>query len=194
MVSFVLRFLVIAALLGLVAVREGEQVTQALLPLFKAELAVLDGTFRVDRVYVDRDGADQVVRVNVGLARPLTINGYTFRPDPRGEATSSTLVGNVTLPCVLLAAVALAWPVRERRTLAIRVLLLIPALLLVCLLEAPFILWGALWGLVIQVAHPNGFCLPLIWSEFLVGGGGMALAIALGAALGSLTGRRFSFS
>jgi hypothetical protein len=187
---FVLRFALIAAALAFLTLWAAEPVTQVLLPLFKGELAALDGTFRVDRLYIDRDGADQVVRAEVGLARPLTLDGRTFRPDPRGKATASTLVGNVTFPCAMLAAVALAWPASgRRRGLALRIGLLAPALLLLCVLDVPFILWGALWGLVLQAAEPDRFSPLLIWSDFLIGGGSLALAAVLGAGVGSLTAR-----
>lgn len=186
--GFVSRFLVVATVLGFVAIREAQPVVAALLPLFKGELVALDDTFRVDRLYIDREGADQVVRLDVGLAHALSVNGRTFQPDPRGRATASTLVGNVTLPCVLLTAIALAWPLRRWRHLATRALLLGPALLLLCVLNAPFILWAALWGLVVQVADPHPFSPLLMWSDFLIGGGGFALALALGACVGSLSG------
>jgi hypothetical protein len=186
---FVLRFLPIAAVMGLFGLQATEPATRALLPLFKWELAVLDDTFRVDRLSIDHDGADQVVRLDVGLARPLTLNGRTFRPDPRGKATASTLVGNLILPCVLLTAVTLAWPIRGWRRLPTRVLLLLPALLLLCLLVVPFLLLGALWGMILDAADPNRFSVLLTWSDFLLGGGSLALAMALGAAVGSLTGR-----
>jgi hypothetical protein len=179
----------LAVVLGLGVLREARPLTEALLPLFESELAHLDDTFRIDRLYIDRDGADQVVRIDVGLAHALTLNGRTFHPDPRGRATASTLVGNVTLPCVLLTAVALAWPIQSRRQWAARGLALLPALLLLCLLDGPFILWAALWGLVIQAADPNRFSALLLWSDFLLSGGAFALAMALGACVGSLTGR-----
>lgn len=179
--SFVLRFLVVAGVVGLLAIREAEPITQALLPLFKSELTHLDDTFRIDGLYIDQDGADRVVRLNVGLAHPISLNGRTFRPDPRGRATASTLIGNLTLPCVLLIAVALAWPFARARELGIRLLVLPPALLLLCTLGIPFLLWAALWGLVLQVADPNRFSLLLAWSDFLLGGGNFALAMALGA-------------
>jgi hypothetical protein len=153
--GFLPRFLVVAAVLGFVASREAQPVVAAFLPLFKSELVALDDTFRIDRLYIDRDGADQVVRLDVGLAHALSLNGRTFQPDPRGRATASTLVGNITLPCVLLTAIALAWPLRRWQHLATRALLLGPALLLLCILDVPFILWAALWGLVIQVAAPH---------------------------------------
>ncbi len=187
MPGLLLRFLLIAAILGLGALREARLVTEVLLPLFKTELEHLDGTFRIDRLSVDWDGADQVVRIDAGLAHTISLNGRTFRADPRGKATASTLVGNVTLPCVLLAAVALAWPVGSGMRLGVRIVALLPVLLLLCALDAPLILWAALWGLVLQAADPHGFSPLLIWSDFLLSGGSFALAIALGACVGSLT-------
>ena len=186
---FLMRFLLIAAVLGFGVLREARPLTEALLPLFEIELRHLDDTFRLDALYIDRDGADEVVRIDVGLAHALSLNGRTFYPDSRGRATASTLVGNVTLPPVLLVAAAMAWPLRNNRRWAARVLLLVPALLLLCLLDAPFILWAALWGLVVQAADPDRFSSLLTWSDFLLCGGAVALALALGAAVGSLTGR-----
>jgi hypothetical protein len=186
---FLLRFLLIAAILGFAAVRWAQPVTEALLPLFKGEIARLDDAYRIDRLYIDRDAADQVVRIDVGLARPLSLNGRTFYPDPRGRATASTLVGNVTLPCVLMIAVSLAWPCRSGRRFVMRALVLMPALLLLCLLDVPFILWASIWGLIVQAADPNRFSPLLMWCDFLLGGGGFALAMAFGACIGSLNGR-----
>jgi hypothetical protein len=190
--GFLRRFALISAVLAVVAVAAGQPLTRALLPAFKWELAWLDDTFRIDRLYLDRDGADQVVRVEVGLARPLTLNGQTFYPDPRGSASASTLVGNLTLPCVLLAAVALAWPVRSRHrrtVLTLRALALVPALLLLGLLNVPFILWAGLWGVVVHIADPNRLSPLLIWGDFLLGGGGCAAALALGACVGRIGAR-----
>jgi hypothetical protein len=186
--GFLLRFLLIALLVGLGAVAGGRLLAQALLPLLKAEIAYLDDTFRVDALYIDRDGADEVLRLEVGLARPLAVGGRTFQPDPRGRATASTLVGNLTLPAGLLLAVALAWPLRNRR-LALRIMVLGPALVLLAMLGVPFILWAALWGVILQVADPHRFSLLLTWSDILLGGGSFALAMLLGAAVGSIGAR-----
>jgi hypothetical protein len=186
---FLLRLLLTAALVGLVSVREAQPLTEVLLPLFKGELSGLDDTFRIDRVFIDQDGADGVVRVEVGLARPVSLNGQTYYPDSRGEAMASTLVGNVTLPCVLLIAVAFAWPVPSAGRLAARIVALLPALLLLCLLDVPFILWAGLWSLILRAADPNRLSPLLIWRDFLLSGGALALAMALGACVGSLTGR-----
>ena len=192
MTDLLRRFALIAAVLGVVAVGAGQPLTRALLPGFERELALLDDTFRVDRLYIGQDGSDQVLRVEVGLAHALTLNGQTFYPDPRGRATASTLVGNLTLPCVLLAAVALAWPIqsgRGPRILVYRILALVPALLLLCVLDVPFVLWAQVWGVVVHIADPNRFSPLLLWGDFLLGGGSFAIALALGACVGSIGAR-----
>jgi hypothetical protein len=62
----------------------------------------------------------------------------------------------------------------------------VPALLLLVTLCAPFILWASLWGLVVQTLDPHRFSPLLIWSDCLHSGGAFALAMALGASIGSL--------
>lgn len=180
------KFLGLAVVLGLLVAWQGQWVGQAFSPLFESELRALDRTFRVDRVSVDHDGPDPVFLLEVGLARPVSLNGQTFYPDPRGRATASTLVGNLTLPCVLLLAIALAWPVRNGRFLAIRTLVLVPTLLLLCALGVPLILWAGIWGVIIHAADPDRLSPLLLWRDFLLDGGTFALALTLGAAVGQI--------
>lgn len=186
---FLLRSLLIVIFFGFIAVREAQPITEALLPLFKSELALLEDTFRIDRLSVEREGADQVVRVEAELARPITLNGQTLLPDPRNRGTASTLTGNVLLPCVLLIAVALAWPVENGRQLATRLLILAPALLLLLLLNAPFVLRAVLLAPIAEAVNLHRSSPLFMWRSFLLGGGAFALALALGACVGSTTGR-----
>lgn len=188
--GFLARFLLMITVLAALNALGEERFVTALLPGMKYELAHLDGTFRVDRLSVVKDGADRTLKVDVGLARPLALNGRTFHPDPRGKAAASTLVGNVTLPVLLLVAVTFAWPGRRPQSFAVRALILIPLLLLLLALDGPFLLWGALWGLVLQAAGiPNAFSPLLIWSDFLLNGGVLALALVLGACVAAVAER-----
>ena len=61
-----------------------------------------------------------------------------------------------------------------------------PALLLLCVLNVPLILWASIWGLIVQAVDPDRFSPLLIWRDFLLSGGGFALAVAFGACVGSL--------
>jgi hypothetical protein len=180
------RFVLLAAILVALAIRYAQPVARFLLPFIAGEIHALDDTYRIDGVYLDQDGADQVIRIDVGLARPLTLNGRTFYPDPRGHATSSTLVGNVTMPAVLAIAVAMAWPAWSKQTYLWRALALVPAILLLWMIDVPLVLWALIWNLHVQAFDPHRFSPLLIWSHFLHGGGRLALAIVAGAIVGGV--------
>jgi len=179
---FLLRFVLWSVLLGLMAHFGSPCITEALLPVFKDELALLDPAFRIDRLYVDRDGADEVVRLEVGLARTLSVGSRTFRPDPRDRASTSTLADNAVVPCALLIAASLAWPLRSRRELAMRLAALAPAALLLEMLVVPFILLAQLWAALLSSAAPGRFSVLVSWGDFLTGGGALALALILAVA------------
>jgi hypothetical protein len=184
------RFALIAGLLGMIAVFTTQPLAQALLPMFKIEIERLDDTFRVDRLYLDRDGTDKVVRVEVNLAHRIVVNGHVVNPDPRGKANASTLVWHVTVPVVLMIAAAFAWPPRSRVMVVSRSLALLPSLMLLWALDVPLILLASLWGLIFQVLTPYQFSILRLWAQFLQGGGELVTAVALGLAVGALIGPR----
>ena len=184
--AFFGKFLLVCAVLVLAAGALSSHLAQALLPLFRAEIAWF-GDYRIDDLSVGREGADQVLRLQAGLAHPLTLNGRTFTPDPRGRATATTLVGNVSVPMIVLTATALAWPVRRSRCYAWRAAALLPALLIMVMLVAPFLLLGSIWGLLVEVADPGRFSPLLLWCDGLESGGAAAIAAALGVCVAWLT-------
>lgn len=176
---FLLRFLLVVAVLGALAYRYEAQLVKMLLPVFKAEMQWLDDTYRIDRLAIDTQGADQVIRVEVGLAHCIVLSDHAFCPDPRGHANASTLVGNVSLPAVLLVGVAVAWPARRGRERFLRILVLPLALSLLWALDVPMILWASIWSLHVDAFAPDLVSPLLIWRDFLQSGGRLALAGAL---------------
>jgi hypothetical protein len=185
--AFALRFLLLASLLGAGSLPFQVPLAQALLPLFRSELAWLDDAFRIDELRIAKDGAESVIRLEVGLARDIVMNGHAASPDPRGKAHSTTLVANLSLPAVLLIAVAMAWPARHSAAYAWRALALVPALLLMWMFDVPFVLWSGFWGLIVDALDPGRFSPLLIWEHFLHSGGRLALAATLGGSIGAWT-------
>lgn len=178
---FLVRFVCLLMLFGGLAYMHGTTLVDLLLPAFQAEINWLDDTYRIDRLFVDTEGADKVVRIVVGLAHCVVLPDGAHCGDPRGLANASTLQANVTLPAALLMAIALAWPVQRPREYLWRVLGVVPALALLWALDVPFILWSALWTLHVDAFAPGMFSPLLIWGEFLQSGGRLALATLLGA-------------
>lgn len=179
---FLARFVCLLMVFGGLAYVYGTTLVDLLLPAFQSELNWLDDTYRIDRLFVDTEGADKVVRIVVGLAHCVVLPDGAHCGDPRGLANASTLQANVTLPAALLLAIALAWPAQRPRDYLLRVLGVIPALALLWALDVPFILWSALWTLHVDAFAPGLFSPLLIWGEFLQSGGRLALAALLGVA------------
>jgi len=173
------RFVACLLVLSLLAYWHGADLTDRLLPAFRAEINWLDDTYRIDRLLVDTDGADQVVRIVVGLNRCVVLPDGAHCADPRGLASAATLVGHVTLPAILMLAIVLSWPVNAWREWIGRLLLWPASLALLWALDVPLTLWGLLWRLHVDAFVPGLFSPLLVWGQFLEGGGRMVLAVAL---------------
>lgn len=181
--GFIARFALIALVLASLSFRFGAQLAESLLPAIQSEFEWLDDTYEIKGLSLDREGADQVVRIVVSQARCLVLIDRAFCGDPRGRANASTLVGNVTLPAVLLLALVLAWPVARPSELVFRMIFAPMSLALMWALDVPFVLWSAIWSLHVDAFAPDMFSPLLIWSQFLQGGGREVLSLLLGVAV-----------
>lgn len=152
-------------------------------------MAWLDDSYRIERLYVDSEGADQVVRIVVGLAHCVFVGGATRCADPGAVANASTLLGHITLPAVLLLAAAMAWPARSAAEYPLRLALLTPALMFTWAVDVPMVLWASLWGLHVQAFEPQRISPLLSWAHFMESGGRVVLPLVL-AALVSHHGER----
>lgn len=178
--SFLGRFVMFALVIAGALYRFGTPLAESLLPAIEAEFKWLDDTYDIKALYVDKEGADRVVRVVVSQARCIVLMDRAFCGDPRGRANASTLIGNITLPAALLMSLVLAWPVSRVIELVWRAVFLPLGLTLVWALDVPFVLWSAIWSLHVDAFAPGMFSPLLIWTQFLQGGGRLALAILLG--------------
>lgn len=180
--GWLLRFVALLIGLGTLAYVYGDLLGDMLSPVFRVEINWLDDTYRIDRLFVDTQGGDKVLRIVVGLARCVVVRDRAFCADPRAMANASTLLGNVALPAVLMMAIALSWPAKHPGEYLGRLLVLPAALALMWALDVPFVLWSALWSMHVDAFAPDLFSPLLIWSEFLQSGGRLALAALLGVA------------
>lgn len=182
-----LRCSVLLLILGGLAMRWGDVLIGHLLPWFKLTLSQLDDTYRIDQLTLDKEGADRVIRVVVGLAHCVILEGAAYCGHPAARANASTLAGHVLMPAICLLAIVLAWPARSRLEGALRLVLLAPALCTIWFLDVPFILWAALWHLHVDAFAPDTVSPLLSWSQFLESGGRMALVVvgALGVLMGA---------
>ena len=175
-----IRFVLALVLLLVLSHFVGKALTQALLPLLRWEIAQLDDNYRVLDLALAQQGADTVVRLEVGLARVQVFGAHVIYPDPRARATISTLAGYITQPVILCLVLILAWPARKNREYPLRALIAFIGIALVILADVPFVLWAELWDLHVSAFEPNRFSPLLIWKNFLQGGGRFVLGLAVG--------------
>ncbi len=180
--GFLTRFVVVALILVTLLQRYEVGLVTRLLPVIAAEFEWLDDTYAIQQIRLDQEGADRVVRVIVSQARCVVFGDRAFCGDPRGRASASTLLGNISLPAVLLVALIWAWPVVHAAEYLVRALFLPMALAVVWALDVPFVLWSAIWGLQVDALSPGLFSPLLVWSQFLQGGGRILLTLLLVAA------------
>jgi hypothetical protein len=179
------RFVALSILIGALLWSTAERVATACLPAFAAQIQWLDGTFKVQSLEVTREGGELLFRLAVGLARPITVNGKTFNPDPRGRAISSTLVANVVLPTALFLAALFALP----RNYLFRLGVAVPGVVLIATVGVPLTLLANLWRIVYDAANSAGYSPLVFWSDFVQDGGVNFLAIGSGAGLAYLIER-----
>lgn len=200
--ALILRFLwrlaVIALVLAALSWHFSAEVADLMLPAIGAEINWLDDTYKIEKLLIDHEGADRVVRVWVSLAHCIVLNGRAFCGDPRGLANASTLVGNLTLPLTLLISFAMAWPVRRDhhsrgyRDYLLRALALAPLSAILLAVDVPMVLWSSLWSLHHDAFAPDQFSPLIFWTEFLQGGGRLALSAAAGLVTALLLNARRS--
>jgi hypothetical protein len=183
---FFIRFLLLGTVIGAVASSSGPALVQKMLPAFQTEIQVLDRSLRLDSLQLEQENGERIVRLYTGLEREVTLNGRTFYPNPQGRAVSSTLVGNFTLPTVLLLTTVFAFPCTTRVACLLRALLTVPALLVLWAVGIPFVLWAGIWGLLLDAARSTQPSLLRMWSDFVINGGELALAIAIGLLIASM--------
>lgn len=173
------RLALAAVLTSVVAQRYEVELVTKMLPAIAAEFEWLDDTYAIQKIYLNHEGADRVVRVVVSQTRCVVFGDLAFCGDPRGRASASTLLGNITLPTALLVAVVCAWPVVHAAEYLLRALFLPIALAVIWALDVPFILLSEIWGLQVDAFAPGLFSPLLVWSQFLQGGGRILLTLLL---------------
>ena len=185
-VGLIVRLVVVAVVLVLLASRFSEDVIRILLPLLRHVFEAVASDFRVLQFDIDQQGGDRVLRTTVMWKHIQVVGGKVIYPDPRGTANASTLLAHIVQGPLTAAIVLLAWPSRwsaGRRWLeyGLRALIAVPLLLVIVVLDLPLVLAGELWEMILQALAPESSSLLVSWKGFMQGGGRYALGVAFGA-------------
>ena len=158
----------------------GKTLTQTLLPLFHWELSHINATYSILDLRLDRVGGDSVIALDAGLAQSFYLGGHLILSDSSARATITTLTGFVIQPVVICMALVFSWPGSQVKECALRVAIACALLVLVILLDVPFVLWGELWDIHVSTFEPDLFSPLLVWKNFLQSGGRYSLGLVAG--------------
>jgi ABC-type tungstate transport system substrate-binding protein len=171
-------------------------IVEPLVPVFQGVIEALDHRFVITDARLSAEGATEVVRFRANLREPVTVAGrlvYPFGSNgmPAGGYEVMYTLRGVLQYSALLLIIALAWPVRGARELAARLFASALFVGLLLLVDVPTTVIAELRHAVETAVDPGALGGWMIWSRFLMGGGGIALALLL-AVLAISAGRRWS--
>jgi len=184
-----LRLLLATALILPLSIHYADTIVSALMPLYRLIFEFIGDDYRIIFFGLAGRGVESVIRVDVSLAHVLVVGGHFVYPDPRGSANVTTLVVQAIQPATVALIAALGWPCPSMKRWVMRLSSLVVFLLIITSLDAPFLLAGEVWSLVIDHMAPGTESALLTWSQFLQGGGRAVLGIF--AVLASLAVENF---
>jgi hypothetical protein len=178
------RLLVAAALVLFPVVVLQRLLVEPLLPVFKTVIGVLDQQFVITDARVDREGPDEVMLFQANLKQPTKIAGHLVYPFgwygvPPGGYQVTCAPGGVLLYSAVLIIIALSWPASRVREVVVRVPLCLLFVALLLLIDVPTTVVAELRHSVETLVDPHALSGWMIWSRFLMGGGGIALSVLL---------------
>jgi len=193
-VELLARLLIASALVLWLAHAFERALVEPMLPVFSSVIPALDDEFTILATDISEDGPSKAVRFRVNLARPVDVGGRTLYPFgwgtiPAGEFQVTITVGGVLQYCVLVFVLIFAWPVLRAREYCLRVAIAAPLMAVLLLVHVPLTVLAELWHGIRAETDPGGLQSLMIWSRFLMGGGGLALGVLFGGLAIALAAR-----
>lgn len=159
---------------------------EALIPVFRMAIQLLTDSFVINDARIAEHGASDTVRFRANLARPITLDGRTIYPfgwngAPEGGFQVTYTVGGVWSYIALMLIVVFACPGLRAKEYELRLLLSVVPVAVLLLLDVPTTVLAELWNGIYDWADIHRLSGWVIWSRFLMGGGGYLIALLMAA-------------
>ena len=195
--ALIARFMVVGVTISFITHQFGDCIVQALSPIYEWAIKQLD--YRLDLVLlkITTEHQQQSLSFTTTLSQPFMLGIDLISPQHALPSGGSMPLGNVMLPVVLIMTIILVWPLTVNQnnttklkrytiiasTYLLRMVLALPLTLVVLLLDMPIQLLKLSWEginelLNLSIRHQLEYF--SYWSDFLNGGGLMAISIAAG--------------
>ncbi len=178
-----LRLLLVGGIVLAVTSLFDRQLAAPLVPIIVSLLTRIGTDFSILDVQLVTTDIGDVLRIKADLARMVVVNQKIVHPismQGGGWMEVTLTVGSLLQYPALLLILLTAWPASFRE-LTVRLLLALPASLLLLTMHVPFTVLAELWFPIFDSVAP-GETLPLmVWSRFLMSGGGLVLTLLCAA-------------
>jgi hypothetical protein len=176
-----LRFVLALLALTAIGVYQGQAIIAEILPVLRWTFEQVADQYRVLKFALATTSSEHVIELKVTLARVIVVGENPVFPNPKGQATITTLSAHVLQPWIVGLAALFAWPLRHNHRLregVIRAMLGAVLLTLVMLVDVPLLLAGELSDIFTATYEPHKVNVLTLWVRFLEEGGRYVLAIA----------------
>lgn len=192
--TLILRFIAIGLVLLVATYQLGEHLINAITPLYEWMIKQFDYRFDTIILSIITQHGEQFLLLQTTLSQSIIVGAEVIEPNFPILSAVTMPLGNVLLPVVLVFTTVLAWPITLNRhamhVYVIRILLAAPLCLFIMLLDMPTQLLKMVWeslNKLLNLSISNDLPYFTYWSDFLNGGGLMALSIAAGIVVIGLT-------
>jgi hypothetical protein len=178
---FVLTYLALLA----ISLHFGNGYAEFFFPLYRLELSYLAQDYQIQSLIIGENHGEQVIALTL-LTKYFVISQHAI---PSGiNISCSTLVGYALQHLLLIFSLVVAWPIPTLKQKLTQVCCALPFLLLVELLDIPFMLLGSAQDLMAANFASTESSLAIEWMNFMNGGGRQALSLfaAMLAVIGSM--------
>jgi hypothetical protein len=178
----IILFIGIGILLLVLTHHFGKLIINAIIPLYVWMIHQIDYRFDKTILYIVNFQDESYLQLDVVVSQPFWLGLQKISPTTPFFNSTGMSVANVLQPIVLICTIILAWPVKRLIVFIYRIACAIPVIVLLMLLDMPFQLVNSTWqgleqSLKLNMATTKWFS---YWSDFLNGGGLMALSITSG--------------
>ncbi len=177
-----LRFILTGISIATLSHLLGQHLIQAMLPLLKLAITLLDSRITINALGIIKHHGVMLLECQSLLTHPFFIGANYFMIDTPILSSSRIPIDFVLQPLVIFLTLVLAWPAQSKFQHVVRIGLGFPLIVGVMLLDSPMQFIYMLWdSLEKQLQSPGDAQTWLkYWSDFLNGGGLMALSLGIG--------------
>lgn len=177
-----LRFIFIGVCMATLSHLLGQHVIQALLPLLKLAISLLDSRITIIALGIIEHHGAMLLQCQSLLTHPFFIGANYFMIDTPILSSSRIPIDFILQPLVIFLTLVLAWPAQSKLEHVVRISLGFPLIVGLMLLDSPmqfiYMLWDSMEKQLQSPGDPQTWL--KYWSDFLNGGGLMALSLSIG--------------